>query len=61
MGFSMSCLGLNIGFLLSDYADKTESYQHIMDTQNFVFFVELVMEIVVGLVGFGPGSFFKVT
>ena len=60
IAMSVLCVCLNIGFMLSDHADITASYQRILDIQNFVFFMELVVEVILGIFAYGIRSFFMV-
>ena len=50
---SMACVCINICFLLSDHADKSNDYESIYNTQNDVFFGELVFEVVLVVIGYG--------
>lgn len=55
--FSMICVAINICFMLADHADSSDSFNQMMDQQNFVFFVELCVEVLLNLIGHGPGGF----
>ena len=61
VAMSMSCVCINIGFLLSDHADKSASFQQMLATQNMVFFLELVVEVILGFVGYGLRSYMMVS
>ena len=52
--FSMMCVGINICFLLSDHAGSSAEFERMLDLQNFVFFFELLFEVIVGIVAYGP-------
>lgn len=55
--FSGACVFLNVCMMLADHADSTEAFQRMIDQQNLVFFVELWMEVLLNLAGYGPGGF----
>ena len=59
-GVPMLCVLLNVCFLLADHADATADFDRLMQRQNLAFFTELVVEVVLGLVGFGPLGYFQV-
>ena len=56
-GFSLACVGINVIFMLADHADPDPAFVTLMNTQNLLFFLELVFEVAVNLIGFGPGGF----
>ena len=56
-GFSLACVGINVIFMLADHADPDPAFSSLLYAQNLVFFLELVFEVIVNLIGFGPGGF----
>ena len=52
--FSTICIAVNAGFMLSDHADASADFEHLMDLQNHAFFYEIVMENAVSFAGHGP-------
>ncbi len=56
-GFSIACVGINVVFMLADHADPDPGFAFLMNAQNLIFFLELVFEVIVNLIGFGPGGF----
>jgi hypothetical protein len=58
--FSTLCVMTNVGFMLADNSDAAGTpYGELQDLQNFIFFLELVAEIVLGLLGYGPGGLYN--
>ena len=58
--FSTLCVVANVGFMLADNADSAGTeFGQIQDTQNFIFFWELVAENVLSLLAYGPGGFYN--
>ena len=55
--FSMICVAINIAFMLADHADSSSAFNQMMDQQNFVFFIELCLEVLLNFIGHGPGGF----
>ena len=58
--FSTTCVMVNVGFMLADNADSAGTeYGKMMDLQNFIFFWELVAEVALGIVAYGPGGLYN--
>jgi hypothetical protein len=52
--FSMICVGINICFLLSDHAGCSAEFERMLDLQNYIFFWELLFEVTLGVIAYGP-------
>jgi len=57
--FSTTCVFVNVGMLLADNADADEHYQQVMETQNNIFYGELVFEVVLCTIAYGPLGFYN--
>mmetsp|Transcript_4437 Transcript_4437/g.13238 ORF Transcript_4437/g.13238 Transcript_4437/m.13238 type:complete len:593 (+) Transcript_4437:3900-5678(+) len=55
--FSLGCVALNVIFMLTDHADAVPSFEQFMNAQSTIFFLELVIEVILNLVAYGPGGF----
>lgn len=53
--FSAACVFVNVGFMLSDHVDPEPWFEDMIDLQNLIFFMELLMEIFLTALAFGPG------
>lgn len=53
--FSAACVLVNVGFMLSDHANPSAFFTLVMDTQNLIFFLELLAEIFLNALAYGPG------
>lgn len=56
--FSAMCIAANAVFMLTDHADASTEFQAMLDTQNDIFFAELVSEVVLRFIADGPRHFF---
>ena len=54
---STLCIAVNAGFMLADHADASPDFEQLMHLQNQAFFLEIVFENVINLVGHGPKVF----
>eukprot|EP00283_Hemiselmis_rufescens_P001020 CAMPEP_0173470360 /NCGR_PEP_ID=MMETSP1357-20121228/77838_1 /TAXON_ID=77926 /ORGANISM="Hemiselmis rufescens, Strain PCC563" /LENGTH=1141 /DNA_ID=CAMNT_0014438635 /DNA_START=15 /DNA_END=3438 /DNA_ORIENTATION=+ len=59
--FSVGCVFINVGFMLADHADPSPNFQRLMDLQNLVFYFELIAEILLFVIAFGPGALYDDT
>jgi len=58
--FSTICIVTNVAFMLADYADSAGTpFGDLQDLQNYIFFWELVTEVALCLVAYGPGGFYN--
>ncbi len=58
--FTTLCLFTNVVFLLADTSDsKGTEYGKFQDLQNFFFFCVLVLEVILMIIGFGPGGLYN--
>jgi hypothetical protein len=55
--FSSACVFMNVIFMLSVHAHASEDYDRVLHLQNLIFFGEIVAELVIFTIGFGPGCF----
>lgn len=53
--FSAACVFVNVGFMLSDHVDPEPWFEEVIDTQNLIFFMELLAEIFMTALAYGPG------
>lgn len=52
--FSNACVAVNFVFMLSDHADASPSYLNFVETQNLVFYFQLLAEVLLEFAAWGP-------
>ncbi len=52
--FSNTCVMVNFSFMLSDHADASPEYLYFVETQSLVFYFQLLAEVLLELVAWGP-------
>jgi hypothetical protein len=57
--FSSACVAANVSLMLSENAGADENWQRVIDTQNHIFFGELVFEVVLCAIAYGPLGFYN--
>lgn len=57
--FSSACVIANVSLMLSESAGADENYQRVIDLQNHIFFGELVFEVVLCAIAYGPLGFYN--
>ncbi len=55
--FSSACVFMNVIFMFTVHANASPEYNLVLHWQNLIFFGEIVVELVIFTVGFGPGCF----